>query len=125
MNLTDDPRYYAFGVNGAMFMMIAHGITSTGMFFLVGVIYERAPHPRPQESWGACSPRCPPTVPSSFLIFFGSMGLPGLCGFIAEAFVVLSHVQLQQAAGRPRCRRGGPDRRLHPLDASAGLPGPE
>lgn len=26
----------------------------------------------------------------SFLIFFGSMGLPGLCGFIAEAFVVLS-----------------------------------
>src|SRR5207249_89544 len=37
-----DPRYYAFGVNGAMFMMIAHGITSTGMFFLVGVIYERA-----------------------------------------------------------------------------------
>src|SRR5205807_2467968 len=37
-----DPRYYAYGVNGAMFMMIAHGITSTGMFFLVGVIYERA-----------------------------------------------------------------------------------
>ena len=26
----------------------------------------------------------------SFLIFFGSMGLPGLCGFIAEVFVVLS-----------------------------------
>ena len=42
MNLTGDPRYYAYGVNGAMFMMIAHGITSTGMFFLVGVIYDRA-----------------------------------------------------------------------------------
>ena len=26
----------------------------------------------------------------SFLIFFGSMGLPGLCGFVAEVFVVLS-----------------------------------
>ena len=36
------PQYYAYGVNGAMFMMIAHGITSAGMFFLVGVIYDRA-----------------------------------------------------------------------------------
>src|SRR5207302_2423850 len=31
-------------VNGALFMMIAHGITSAMMFFLVGVIYERAHH---------------------------------------------------------------------------------
>src|SRR6266576_627563 len=37
MNLSGDPRYYAFGVDGAMYMMIAHGITSTAMFFLVGV----------------------------------------------------------------------------------------
>ena len=51
MTLTGDPRYYAYGVNGAMFMMIAHGITSTGMFFLVGVIYERA-HTRDLKKLG-------------------------------------------------------------------------
>ncbi len=37
-------EYWAWGMNGAMFQMIAHGITSAGMFFLVGVIYDRAHH---------------------------------------------------------------------------------
>ena len=31
-------------MNGAMFQMIAHGISSAGMFFLVGVIYDRVHH---------------------------------------------------------------------------------
>jgi NADH-quinone oxidoreductase subunit M len=89
MNLVPDPRYYAYGVNGAMFMMIAHGITSTGMFFLVGVIYERA-HTRDLKRLGGLYNIMPAYGAISFLIFFGSMGLPGLCGFIAEAFVVLA-----------------------------------
>jgi NADH-quinone oxidoreductase subunit M len=89
MNLAPDPRYYAYGVNGAMFMMIAHGITSSGMFFLVGVIYERA-HTRDLNRLGGLYNIMPAYGAMSFLIFFGSMGLPGLCGFVAEAFVVLS-----------------------------------
>jgi NADH-quinone oxidoreductase subunit M len=89
MNLAGDPRYYAFGVDGAMFMMIAHGITSTAMFFLVGVIYERA-HTRDLRKLGGLFNYMPAYAAVSFLIFFGSMGLPGLCGFIAEAFVILS-----------------------------------
>jgi len=84
-----DPRYYAYGVNGAMFMMIAHGITSTGMFFLVGVIYDRA-HTRDLRKLGGLFNVMPVYGAVSFLIFFGSMGLPGLCGFIAEAFVILA-----------------------------------
>ena len=32
------------GVNGALFMMVAHGITSAMMFFVVGVVYDRAHH---------------------------------------------------------------------------------
>jgi len=84
-----DPRYYAYGVNGAMYMMIAHGITSTGMFFLVGVIYERT-HTRDLKKLGGLLNVMPVYGAVSFLIFFGSMGLPGLCGFIAEAFVILA-----------------------------------
>ncbi len=84
-----DPRYYAYGVNGAMYMMIAHGITSTGMFFLVGVIYDRA-HTRDLKKLGGLLNIMPVYGAVSFLIFFGSMGLPGLCGFIAEAFVILA-----------------------------------
>src|SRR4051794_14251448 len=84
-----DPRFYAYGVNGAMFMMIAHGITSTGMFFLVGVIYERA-HTRDLNKLGGLMNVMPVYAAVSFLIFFGSMGLPGLCGFVAEAFTILA-----------------------------------
>jgi NADH-quinone oxidoreductase subunit M len=90
--LATDPRYYAFGVNGAMFMMIAHGITSTGMFFLVGVIYERA-HTRDLNKLGGLLNYMPGYGLVSFVIFFGSMGLPGLCGFIAEVFVLLAAFQ--------------------------------
>jgi NADH-quinone oxidoreductase subunit M len=84
-----DPRYYAYGVNGALFMMLAHGITSAGMFFLVGVIYDRA-HTRDLNKLGGLSNIMPLYGAISYVIFFGSMGLPGLCGFVAEVFVVLS-----------------------------------
>src|SRR5262249_52618853 len=84
-----EPPSYDLGVDGAMFMMIAHGITSTGMFFLVGVIYERA-HTRDLSKLGGLFNYMPLYGAASFVIFFGSMGLPGLCGFIGEVFVVLS-----------------------------------
>jgi NADH-quinone oxidoreductase subunit M len=82
-------RYYAYGVNGAMFMMLAHGITSAGMFFLVGVIYDRA-HTRDLNKLGGLNNIMPLYGAISYVIFFGSMGLPGLCGFVAEVFVVLA-----------------------------------
>lgn len=37
-------QYWSWGLNGAMYQMIAHGISSAGMFFCVGVIYDRAHH---------------------------------------------------------------------------------
>ncbi len=88
MNLAG-PQYYAYGVNGAMFMMLAHGITSAGMFFLVGVIYDRA-HTRDLNKLGGLNNIMPLYGAISYVIFFGSMGLPGLCGFVAEVFVVLA-----------------------------------
>jgi NADH-quinone oxidoreductase subunit M len=97
MNLASSPQYYAYGVNGAMFMMLAHamfmmlahGITSAGMFFLVGVIYDRA-HTRTLSDLGGLNNIMPLYGAVSYVIFFGSMGLPGLCGFVAEVFVVLA-----------------------------------
>ena len=66
-------------MNGAMFQMIAHGITSAGMFFLVGVIYDRA-HTRDLNKLGGLNNIMPLYGAISYVIFFGSMGLPGLCG---------------------------------------------
>ena len=76
MNLAASPQYYAYGVNGAMFMMLAHGITSAGMFFLVGVIYDRA-HTRDLNKLGGLNNIMPLYGAISYVIFFGSMGLAG------------------------------------------------
>ena len=111
-------------MNGAMFQMIAHGISSAGMFFLVGVIYDRVHH-RNLDQFGGLFARMPVYGGISMGIFFAALGLPGLCGFVGEFFVVAGRLELQQGAGRRGGLGGDPHRRLHPLDDPAGVPGPE
>jgi NADH-quinone oxidoreductase subunit M len=77
-----------WGMNGAMYQMIAHGISSAGMFFLVGVIYDRAHHRDLNKFRGLYEPM-PLYGGISAIIFFAAMGLPGLCGFPGEFFVVI------------------------------------
>jgi len=81
--------YWNMGVKGAMFQMIAHGISSAGMFFMVGVIYDRVHH-RDLNAFGAIFGKMPVYTALSIGIFFAGLGLPGLCGFIGEVLVVLS-----------------------------------
>ena len=84
-----DPEYWSMGMNGAMFQMIAHGLSSAGMFFLVGVLYDRVHH-RNLDQFGGLFGRMPVYSGMAVGVFFAAMGLPGLCGFIGEFFVVLS-----------------------------------
>jgi NADH-quinone oxidoreductase subunit M len=82
------PYYWSMGMNGAMFQMIAHGITSAGMFFLVGVVYDRVHH-RDLNQFGGLANAMPLYAGLAFGIFFAGMGLPGMCGFVGEVLVVL------------------------------------
>jgi NADH-quinone oxidoreductase subunit M len=76
------------GFQGAMFQMIAHGISSPMCFFLVGVIYDRAHH-REINRFGGLWLTMPKYGTLATIGFFASLGLPGLCGFIGEVWVVL------------------------------------
>jgi NADH-quinone oxidoreductase subunit M len=91
-----DPYYWALGMNGAMFQMIAHGISSAGMFFLVGVLYDRVHH-RNLDEFGGLFSRMPVYSGIAIVIFFAGLGLPGLCGFIGEVMVTLSVWNFSQA----------------------------
>ncbi len=86
---TENVSLWQLGMTGAMFQMLAHGITSAGMFFLVGVLYDRVHH-RELNQFGGLLAKMPLFSGLSFVIFFAALGLPGLCGFIGEVFVVLS-----------------------------------
>src|SRR5437764_1362847 len=84
----ENSNAWSLGMNGAMFQMIAHGITSAGMFFLVGVIYDRAHHRNLDGFRGLYEPM-PLYGGISAVIFFAAMGLPGMCGFVGEVMVIL------------------------------------
>jgi NADH-quinone oxidoreductase subunit M len=86
---TYNPEYWQMGMNGAMFQMIAHGISSAGMFFMVGVVYDRVHH-RNLNEFGGLFAKMPVYSGLAIGIFFAGLGLPGLCGFIGEVLVVLS-----------------------------------
>ena len=88
-NMTQRSDIWLMGINGAMFQMIAHGISSAGMFFMVGVIYDRVHH-RDLNQFGGLMGRMPLYSGLAAGLFFAGLGLPGLCGFIGEIFVVLS-----------------------------------
>ncbi len=77
------------GWQGAMFQVIAHGISSPMCFFLVGVIYDRAHHREINRFGGLCL-TMPVYGSLATLGFFASLGLPGLCGFIGEFWVLIA-----------------------------------
>ena len=81
--------YWAQGVTGAMFQMIGHGISSAGMFFMVGIIYDRVHH-RNLKEFGGLYGKMPFYTAMAIGLFFAGLGLPGLCGFIGEVLVVFS-----------------------------------
>jgi NADH-quinone oxidoreductase subunit M len=91
-----NPEYWAMGVNGAMFQMIAHGISSAGMFFMVGVVYDRVHH-RNLDQFGGLFAKMPLYSGLAIGVFFAGLGLPGLCGFIGEVMVTLSVWNFSQA----------------------------
>jgi NADH-quinone oxidoreductase subunit M len=76
-----------FALNGAVLQMFNHGLSAAAMFFLVGVIYERA-HTRNLNDFGGLFPIIP--IYGGILIFtsMASLGLPGLNGFVSEFLVV-------------------------------------
>jgi NADH-quinone oxidoreductase subunit M len=73
--------------NGAIFQMFNHGLSAAGMFFLVGVIYDRT-HTRDLKRYGGLWSVLP--VFGTVLIFtsMASLGLPGLNGFVSEFMIV-------------------------------------
>jgi len=74
-------------LDGAVLQMFNHGLSAAGMFFLVGVLYERT-HTRNLDDFGGLFPLVP--TYGGILIFtsMASLGLPGLNGFISEFLVV-------------------------------------
>lgn len=76
------------GASGALFQMVSHGLISAGLFLLVGVIYDRTQNRRIENFSGLAS-RLPGYTFVVVIMFFASLGLPGLSGFVGELLVLM------------------------------------
>ena len=78
--------YTLYGVGGATFQMVAHGLISGLMFMSVGVIYH-ATHTRMVGDMSGMADKMPVTTGILVAGAFGYMGLPLMAGFAGEFFV--------------------------------------
>jgi NADH-quinone oxidoreductase subunit M len=76
------------GVQGSLYQMLNHGLSTGALFLLVGMIYDRR-HSRMIDDFGGLWQQLP--IFSAFLLVvtFSSIGLPGLNGFIGEFLILL------------------------------------
>ena len=78
----------ATGVQGGLYQMLAHGISTGGLFLAVGILYERR-HTRKLSDFGGLWARMPVFAAFFLVIVLASAGLPGLCGFPGEFLVLI------------------------------------
>jgi NADH-quinone oxidoreductase subunit M len=75
-------------VQGAIFLMVSHGLVSGALFLCVGVIYDRM-HTREIAAYGGLVQRMP-LYAAAFMIFtLANVGLPGTSGFVGEFLSML------------------------------------
>ncbi|HEV8538440.1 MAG TPA: NADH-quinone oxidoreductase subunit M [Bacteroidota bacterium] len=82
------------GMTGAIMQMFNHGTITAMLFLIVGVIYDRA-HTRGLNDFGGLMNQMPKYSAVMSIAFFAALGLPGLSGFISEAFAFLGAFQVE------------------------------
>jgi NADH-quinone oxidoreductase subunit M len=92
--------YTTYGVGGATFQMIAHGLISGLMFMAVGVMYN-ATHTRMVGDMSGMADRMPVTTGILVAGAFGYMGLPLMAGFAGEFFIFKGAFASTVTAGMP------------------------
>ena len=73
----------AAGISGGVLQMINHGLSTGGLFLLVGMVYDRY-HTRQLDDLGGLATRLPLLAAIMVFVAMASIGLPGLNGFVGE-----------------------------------------
>jgi len=80
------------GMQGALFTMLSHGVTTGALFLLVGFIYERR-HTREIKQFGGLSTPMPIYATLFVITTMASIGLPFLNGFVGEFLIMIGMFQ--------------------------------
>jgi NADH-quinone oxidoreductase subunit M len=75
-------------VSGAVLQMVNHGISTGGLFLLIGMLYERT-HTRDLAAYGGIAKSTPALAAVFLVVTLSSIGLPGTNGFIGEFLILI------------------------------------
>jgi NADH-quinone oxidoreductase subunit M len=76
------------GLQGAIYQMLNHGVSTGGLFLVVGMLSDRR-HTRQIDEFGGLKAVTPRLVAAFLVITLSSIGLPGLNGFVGEFLILL------------------------------------
>jgi len=76
------------GVEGSLYQMLNHGVSTGALFLMVGMIYERR-HTRMIADFGGLSKVMPIYATFFMIVTLSSIGLPGTNGFVGEFLILL------------------------------------
>jgi NADH-quinone oxidoreductase subunit M len=76
------------GIQGGLFTMVSHGLTTGALFLLVGILYDRR-HTRQIDDFGGVWKAAPKLGGIFLAVTFASIGLPGLSGFVGEFLALI------------------------------------
>ncbi len=82
------------GLSGGIYIMLAHGVATGGLFLCVGILYDRR-HSKMIEDFGGISKPMPVFAAMFMIIIFASVGLPGLNGFVGEFLALIGTAKSQ------------------------------
>jgi NADH-quinone oxidoreductase subunit M len=80
------------GLQGAMIVMLSHGLSTGAMFLLIGMLYERR-HSRAIADFGGLAAVAPMFAAAFVFTALASIGLPGTSGFIGEFLTLIGTFQ--------------------------------
>jgi NADH-quinone oxidoreductase subunit M len=80
------------GIQGAIYQMLNHGLSTGALFLIVGILYERA-HTRLIKDFGGVAGQMPVFAAFFLVCMLSSVGLPGLNGFVGEVLCLFGAFQ--------------------------------
>ncbi len=84
-----------YGFTGAYYQMLTHAVSSAGLFFLIGMIYERG-HSLKISDYGGLAKIMPVLAVFFIIISFSTIALPSTAGFISEFLILVGAFTAQK-----------------------------
>jgi len=87
-----------YGINGALYLVIAHAISTGALFLLVGLIHEQTGF-KTMKDLGGIAKQAPVFTFIFAIMLFANVGLPGTNGFVSELLIIFGIYEFNPVLG--------------------------